>query len=585
MNDNHPQSDNRDSTTPDSVIEQWMHDYLYGNITPTNFTALEDALLASPTLRTRFRSLATLEEGLADLAALAPVGLEPRLAAAVVNPSADTDDQSDAQPMSVTNSSTRHWGQQLQTASFWVPWIVAAASIALYFVNPRAPEPVLNTEEIRPVAGRILEPEAPVAVLLDQANAIFSDHSSYPHTKLERASDDRQSSDADAPLGKLNASQEMTVGRYNLVQGKVHLRFSSGAEVVMQAPAQFDVVDPLRMMFFHGRLRAIVPEKARGFTIQAPDFNFEDLGTEFGIVVDSHERTSQLHVFEGHVDVKHNEQVVCSVYDGQAVRCRDGIAEDMKSASVDQFPTPGVTGYERWLRRNSALPLDRTVIGHFPFIAGDKNVLTNWAMSSVGTEAEENIRQVSDGLISSARWVTGRWPGKQALLFERLSDFVEMQIDGDYEELTYALWAKIDSRNYSHIAVLNSNGWSPGDLHLQIRRTGTMWLSAYDAKCRADGQAVPTGQWVHLVATISLKDMQAKTYINGRLQCVDEVPENSLIRPGDSRLGNWNPGQNSSHPERTFHGRVDELTIWSRALSAEEIAAHYEEGRPSLFSK
>ena len=41
-----------------------------------------------------------------------------------------------------------------------------------------------------------------------------------------------------------------------------------------------------------------------------------------------------------------------------------------------------------------------------------------------------------DGRIAGARWVTGRWPGKQALLFDRDGDHVKVEIPGEFRQMT-----------------------------------------------------------------------------------------------------------------------------------------------------
>jgi hypothetical protein len=49
---------------------------------------------------------------------------------------------------------------------------------------------------------------------------------------------------------------------------------------------------------FHGRIYAVVPEEAHGFTVMAGNSKIVDLGTEFGVEVDDRSNT-QLHVTKG----------------------------------------------------------------------------------------------------------------------------------------------------------------------------------------------------------------------------------------------------------------------------------------------
>ena len=51
-----------------------------------------------------------------------------------------------------------------------------------------------------------------------------------------------------------------------------------------------------------GRLRAHVPEQARGFAVLAPTFELVDLGTEFGLNV-AEDGVDEIHVFDGKVEL------------------------------------------------------------------------------------------------------------------------------------------------------------------------------------------------------------------------------------------------------------------------------------------
>jgi hypothetical protein len=54
------------------------------------------------------------------------------------------------------------------------------------------------------------------------------------------------------------------------------------------------------------------------------------------------------------------------------------------------------------------------------------------------------------------------------------------------------------------------------------------------------------------------------------------------MRSGVCRIGNWMTVGEFA-PLRSLHGRIDEVVIWKRALSEEDIAAELERGRPSLL--
>jgi hypothetical protein len=365
-------------------------------------------------------------------------------------------------------------------------------------------------------------------------------------------------------------------GRYELASGAVHLRFSNGADVIMRAPAVFDINDAFHIRLHEGRMRAIVPPSAHGFTIATPGVDYQDLGTEFALAV-AHDGSSSLHVVDGQVDAKRpgSEEVISSVLAGQSVQVADGVAKASAPLDLQQYPTPGSIGFLRWQTQHKSFgDGDPDLLGYYPFLQSE--VLSNAAPNPVA----------SDGQIHGARWVSGRWPGKAALLFDRDTDFVELDIPGEFEEISIAAWLKIDRLELSHSPIFNSNGWGPGDLHWQIFRSGPVSISYHGAKHlqTTSERLAPTDQWIHVAGTLSRKSGKIQGYINGELARSVEFSANRPIRPGLGRLGGWlMEAESDRTPIRSLRGKMDEFAIWKRALTAEEVKSLVEAGKPSLL--
>ena len=90
---------------------------------------------------------------------------------------------------------------------------------------------------------------------------------------------------------------QLVAGDYQLRRGLLHLRFDGGVMVYLEAPAQFNVVSGKRFVLHHGRLSANVPPEGIGFTVETPEAEVVDFGTEFSVEVES--GTSEVHVFDG----------------------------------------------------------------------------------------------------------------------------------------------------------------------------------------------------------------------------------------------------------------------------------------------
>ena len=83
---------------------------------------------------------------------------------------------------------------------------------------------------------------------------------------------------------------------------------------------------------------------------------------------------------------------------------------------------------------------------------------------------------------------------------------------------------------------------------------------------------------------ISRTDDTFRTYVNGELVWEQQSRLTSPVLPGVCSLGNWIRVPEQYQPaRRALKGRMDEVAIWNRSLTKQEIKAHYEAGRPSLL--
>jgi hypothetical protein len=83
--------------------------------------------------------------------------------------------------------------------------------------------------------------------------------------------------------------------------GVAELRFSQGANVVVEGPAEFEVRSANAGFLRHGKLMARVPQRAIGFTVETATTKVIDLGTEFEVRADK-DGTAEVQVFEGKVE-------------------------------------------------------------------------------------------------------------------------------------------------------------------------------------------------------------------------------------------------------------------------------------------
>ncbi|MGI9427970.1 MAG: FecR domain-containing protein [Bythopirellula sp.] len=119
-----------------------------------------------------------------------------------------------------------------------------------------------------------------------------------------------------------------------LDKGLVQVRLDDGAEVLIEAPANVELISASRVRLRSGQLVGTVPAEAIGFTVETPSATIVDLGTEFGVQV-AHGDDVQVHVFNGEVTATAGEDSDAhSILEGEAVHI-DGETQEITRQDID----------------------------------------------------------------------------------------------------------------------------------------------------------------------------------------------------------------------------------------------------------
>ena len=232
-------------------------DYASGQISAEQLQTLEAALREDAELRRDFIEYMNVDSALSDLAALsetevAEVGL------------AKHGDKSTTRTAGNSDSFTRAASEAGR--AYRVAAVAGAVAATLLFAA------------ILWVASPFANNDAPVATIVTRLDAALR-YAGQPYEGMKLA-----------------------VGEYQLDRGLLRLRFRDGVTVYVEAPARFDALSGKRLLLRSGRLSASVPPEGVGFTVDTPDAEVIDFGTEFSVDVES--GASEVHVFEGLVRVQ-----------------------------------------------------------------------------------------------------------------------------------------------------------------------------------------------------------------------------------------------------------------------------------------
>ncbi|MES2593737.1 MAG: LamG-like jellyroll fold domain-containing protein [Verrucomicrobiota bacterium] len=371
----------------------------------------------------------------------------------------------------------------------------------------------------------------------------------------------------------------LTPGMLRLKSGLAQIEFYQGARVTLEGPASFELISVSEARCTSGKLSAHVPPQAKGFRIQTPKGTVVDLGTDFGLDMNSPE--AQVHVFKGEVELHPDGAKMQPLKEGEAALFSDTVqrreADQSAFASLGDMDERTAesqrVSFEQWLQSSTQWDADPALLLRLNFQdPSHTRVLRNHALKA---------EKVPAGSIVGCQWTEGRWAGKRALEFRNISDRVRLSIPGDHEALTLSTWVRIHGLDRAYNSLFMVEGYKDGAVHWQITRTGELRLgiagrNGHGSKDH-DTPAIFTperfGQWLHLATCLDPVANEVRHYVNGELMA--RVPRNAKfpVHMPVAELGNWNDGRRGgSVAIRHLSGVMDEFMLFNRVLSEAEIA-------------
>ncbi|MFN3189412.1 MAG: LamG-like jellyroll fold domain-containing protein [Aureliella sp.] len=359
---------------------------------------------------------------------------------------------------------------------------------------------------------------------------------------------------------------QIPVGDYELQKGLLNLQFGGGVMVYVEAPARFDAVSDERVVLHSGRLSARVSPEGIGFTVETPEAEVVDFGTEFSVDVEG--GASEVHVFDGLVRVrpgasnKRDASRSVELQASQAVRISEGAAEpeDISIATdrfIRNFDEPRLN-YARLVKRLSPLAFyrmpirDRGLVSEPPEHSGI--VLTGEGKRPPhgrGVFVGGSLRVGAD---STGRG--GRVDSPPALSTGQLSLAVFVYLEAPAHSAMVATNLQEGRGNFG--LSLDENG----TLQATIRNNDGVVSSI------AGSSILPHKTWRHVVVTADAESLHL--YENGKL--VASTPA-SAMAGSNSDTTVW--FGTDSRASQVWDGRIDELALFDRALNENEIAVLY----------
>ena len=458
----------------------------------------------------------------------------------------------------------RHHISRMSIASIIISMAALIMMLAYVFLNPRT-------------TGTV------VGVMVDTINAVWQDQSAA-----------------------IQSGQDVRKGPLYLLKGLARIRFDSGASVILEGPAQIELLSSNSMYLREGKVVATVGREAIGFVVNTPQGKILDLGTEFGIQVEP-AGNSQVHVFRGEV-------VLYPMDDNKYLNISQGSAKSLDhSGHVTDIPVQAAafvrpeemsskllanrgSSYHRWKSWVYEIHRDPSLVVHYFGIKDDArpDCLINTAPRTSGHLTGQSGTQDR----TFPTWVAGRWPEKQAVRFERgKNQAIIIPVEDALKinsPITISTWVYYpnDKQMGGHLISCRRGfsvyyQFSIFDEHykydyqqnkfeyLRMNQEGDKGLYSRDFIQQA-------GKWYHFAVTYDGQDVSF--YVDGTLYeaMPYRVPAQANTIEAELILGAMKARTKDRFtlPEGDFDGIVDELMIFKRCLNDTEIKDIYETGLP-----
>ncbi|MCF7846946.1 MAG: FG-GAP-like repeat-containing protein [Candidatus Gracilibacteria bacterium] len=211
---------------------------------------------------------------------------------------------------------------------------------------------------------------------------------------------------------------------------------------------------------------------------------------------------------------------------------------------------------------------DSDLVLYLPFEEGSGSTAYDWSSSD------------NDGTISGATFVDGKAGNGGAMSFNGTSDYISIADDTSQDitgDVTISAWAKPVSGTMNGF-ILGKHVDANNDYILGYRQDLGFFIQKRDAGMgyQAKSGAVTTDTWHHVSVTYTSTTNDVKVYVDGIDETIASTGIAGYNTDDELVLGRRARGGSS---DIYFDGDIDEVRVYSRALTQTEIIDDMQSGR------
>ncbi|XAL98338.1 LamG domain-containing protein [Phycisphaeraceae bacterium D3-23] len=364
-------------------------------------------------------------------------------------------------------------------------------------------------------------------------------------------------------------------GRHTLSHGWARVRTTHGVELVLEGPVAFELGPDNTVVLTRGNLVADVPDSARGFWVQTPGgWAIED-GTSFGVAVSDSGR-ALAHVFRGGLAVAPasgpgTEPVQLSANQSVLIR-QSGVSREAAAPELFVQAVPA-TAYQAAVSKSRPMccwrgPLD-----------GLTHQLKDDGWLGADGQATMAVRHRDDGFSpDDPSGALDFGEDGHAVVSVPTHEAFVLEVT-----FTVEAWCWIEPGHNEFMRIVSTRGEN-GGFGFGVNGRGLnsvqapMNVPVFTFFGRADfvgATPLPEGRWVHLVAVVD-EAGQVSIFTDGRQATVRQADDaQSVAERYDETPLMIGRNPYTGRGVQPWLGRLDEVALYDRALSPDEIRAHY----------